>query len=94
MSEQSFRVWNDVVQEIRSAESKFPLWPNDPLHAAAIVAEEVGELQKAVLQALYEDGEKDEVRVEAIQVAAMAFRFLLAWGQYSFSKGYQIPNAM
>jgi hypothetical protein len=68
----------DVRGELRRAERKFPGFPIDPLHALAIVQEEVGETQKAVLQACYEPHKStpDEVRDEAIQMAAMALRFL------------------
>ncbi len=38
-----------VFAELRYAERKFPGWPEDPVHAAAILAEEAGELVKAAL---------------------------------------------
>jgi len=65
-----------VFDELRRAEHKFPGFPTDPIHAAAVLAEEVGELQKACLQWTYEGGNLDNVTVEAVQSAAMALRFL------------------
>lgn len=41
--------WQVVMDEVRRATQKFPTWPNDPLHAVAILGEEFGELTKAVL---------------------------------------------
>ena len=38
-----------VMTEIIRAEEKHPDWPADPVRAAAVVAEESGELVKAVL---------------------------------------------
>jgi len=66
--------------ELKHAERKFPTFPTDPIHAAAIVAEEVGELQQAALQLTYEDRDIDRVKDEAVQVGAMALRFLLNVG--------------
>jgi NTP pyrophosphatase (non-canonical NTP hydrolase) len=63
--------------ELDNAESKFPKFPIDPVHAAAILQEEAGELIQAALQFTYEGGSYDAVRKEAIQVGAMALRFLV-----------------
>lgn len=70
--------FKDVQHELDEALRKFPEWPTDPIHAAAIVAEECGELQRAVLQLTYEPGKTSrlEVMQEARQTAAMAIRFL------------------
>lgn len=80
-----------VLAEVMAATTKFPTWPTDPLHAFAVVGEEVGELQKAILQAVYEPHKSnpDDVRAEAIQVAAMAFRFLLSLDEYKYEGGEQ-----
>lgn len=67
---------DEIFAEIERAERKFPGWPEDKIHASAIVAEEVGELQQAALQYYYENGLKEKMREEAIQTAAMAIRFL------------------
>lgn len=69
-------ILDQVLKELQQAESKHPNWPDDQIHAAAIVAEESGELVRAALNFRYEDGSKEEMKMEAIQTAAMAIRFL------------------
>ena len=44
----------DVIAELGKALRKFPTWPTDPLHALAVLGEEYGELNKAMLQLVYE----------------------------------------
>lgn len=79
-----------IVQELGNATNKHPCWPvkfdkarlkdiranNDFIDAAAIVSEESGELIKAALQFKHEDGMYYEMQKEAIQVAAVALRFI------------------
>jgi NTP pyrophosphatase (non-canonical NTP hydrolase) len=76
----------DVRVEVARALSKFPTWPTDPLHALAVLGEEYGELMKAVLQQVYEPHKNptDAVREEAVQVAAMALRFLASLDTYQY----------
>jgi predicted deacylase len=69
-----------VFDELRRAERKFPGFPTDPVHAAAVLAEEVGELQQACLRWTYEGGSLEDVTKEAVQSAAMALRFLFNMG--------------
>lgn len=80
-----------VVAELERAVLKFPEWPDDPVHASLIVAEEAGELHKAVLECTYEPHKCDvgEVEKEAIQTAAMAFRFLASLSKYVYKKSPQ-----
>lgn len=66
-----------ILKELSKAERKHPNWPKDVIHQAAVVAEESGELTRASLQFVYEDGEIQNLRTEAIQTAAMAIRFLI-----------------
>jgi len=67
----------DLIQEeLISAKTKWPGWPTDPIHAAAILAEESGEVVKAALHYSYEQGNLDELIKEAIQVGAMAIRII------------------
>lgn len=69
-----------VLDEVARAEKKHPYWSYHPVYAAAVVAEESGELIKAALEV--KDREKSvkesvcELRTEATQVAAMGMRFL------------------
>lgn len=65
-----------INEELGRARQKFPWWPPDKIHAAAIVAEEAGELIKASLQICYEGGVLEDAEKEAIHTAAMAIRFL------------------
>lgn len=84
-------VINDVWDELHKATQKFPTWPTDPIHAAAVIAEEVGELHKAVLQQVYEPHKNadGDVRKEAIQSAAMLVRFLMSLDKYDWKPGEQ-----
>ena len=83
-----------IIEELERAEDKFPGFPVDPIHALAVVQEEVGETQKAILQAIYEPGKSDmhDVRNEAVQMAAMSVRFLLNIHNYEFKKSPQKSN--
>ena len=72
----------ETLEAIRSelidrAEKKFPLFPIDPIHAAAIVGEKAGELLQAALKVTYEKGQWEDVYDEAIDAAAMALRVLV-----------------
>lgn len=76
----------EVLAEVRWAQEMHPEWPTDPLHALAILGEEFGELTQSVLQATYEQEKSTpaHVRIEAIQTAAMALRFLLSLNEYDY----------
>lgn len=94
MALQINQILDDIANEVVSAKAKFPTWPDDPFHALAVINEEVGELNKAVLQHVYEPKkrvEHDDIRDEAIQLAAMAVRFLMSLDShdYDFSNGNQ-----
>lgn len=80
-----------AVGEVEKATRKFPTWPTDPLHALAVLQEEVGELTKEVVQFTYEPHKSSlvAVRVEAIQTAAMALRFLMSLDRYEFQRRAQ-----
>lgn len=77
-----------VRAEIANALAKFPTWPTDALHAVAIVNEEVGELNKALLQRAYEPHKSSaaDVRAEAIQVVTVALRFLASIDRYEHAQ--------
>jgi len=65
-----------LLDELRRAEAKHPAWPSDPIHMAAIVAEETLELVQAAFQATYEGGAPERIDTEAVHVGAMALRLL------------------
>lgn len=81
----------EVLHELKRAQDKHPTWPTDPLHAVAILGEELGELTQAVLQATYEPHKSTpaDVRTEAVQTAAMALRFLVSLDRYEYAPGPQ-----
>lgn len=76
----------DVIKEVEKATQKFPAWPTDPLHALAVLGEEFGELTKEMVQMVYEPHKtnKDEIRKEAIQTAAMALRLVMSLDEYEY----------
>lgn len=78
-----------ILSELDDAQKKHPTWPTDPVHAVTVLGEEAGELQRAVLQAVYEGGSIDEVRKEAIQTGAMVLRFLISLNQYEWERSEQ-----
>ena len=84
-------VMAEIVAEVERATRKFPTWPTDPLHAFAVVGEEFGEAQKEVLQLTYEPhkSSREELRKEAVQLAAMSLRFLMSFDRYEFTPGIQ-----
>lgn len=66
-----------IEAELRRAKEKHPSWPKDPIHRAAIVNEESGELIRSAIQYVYEGGSFSSMQTEAIQTAATAIRFLI-----------------
>jgi NTP pyrophosphatase (non-canonical NTP hydrolase) len=78
---------NEIIalfcKELLNAEAKHGSFPSDPVHAVSIINEEIGELTKACLQFYYGDEKtKEKIKNEAIQVGAMALRFLLDLEKY------------
>ena len=67
---------SDILQEYARAKRLHPRWPTDRIHAAAIVAEESGELIRAAVRHKYEGGDLEDIRTEAIQTAATCIRLL------------------
>lgn len=77
----SLKTHVDVDQEVMRASALHPTWPTDPIHAAAIVAEEAGEAVRAALRLTYEGGSAEELRTELIQTAATAIRAIENFGK-------------
>ena len=65
-----------VLNEMAGAKEQHPDWPDDQVHAAAIVAEEAGELVRASLNARYHGQRQQHCTDEAMQTAATALRFM------------------
>ena len=80
-----------VIDELQKAVAKFPTWPTDPLHALAVLGEEFGELTKEMLQLTYEPHKTDreKIRTEALQTAAMALRLVASLNSYKYVPGKQ-----
>ena len=85
------KVLEMISAEVGRATEKFPTWPTHALDAFAVVQEEAAELQKELLQLTYEKhkGSPEEVTKEAVQLAAMAVRFLMSLDTYTFNPGEQ-----
>jgi len=74
-----------IFAEIRNyfrAEKKFPGFPTDPIHAASLLTEESGKLQKACNKWVYENGDFKEIEKEATQTTAMGLQFLFNLTKY------------
>lgn len=90
---------HEIISECERAFQLYPLWPVDPIHAAAIVAEESGELVQAALDHTYSAlNHKNgntlyRCRQEAIQTAAMAVRFLVNLEHYRAVNTQQASDA-
>lgn len=85
-------VLDEFHQELTRAERKFPGWPTDIVHAAAVLQEEAGELGQAALQITYDGADITRARCEAVQVGAMALRFLLNLDSYLCRPSTQIER--
>ena len=66
-----------IVKELQRATDKHHHWPDDKIHAVAIMAEEPGEAVRAVLDHGYAGKSIEEVKKELIHTGAMAIRCLL-----------------
>ena len=57
-----------------------PAWPSNPVHQAAILCEETGELVRAALRVTFEGADWSEVVTECEQSGAMAMRIVTEMG--------------
>lgn len=65
-----------IYAELRKAEEKHPDWPDDLIHAVAILTEEVGEAMQAAIDCTYAKGDVEHLKKELAQCGAMAIRAL------------------
>lgn len=70
-----------VVLELLQSVKKFPDWPTHPIHQAAEVADEAGELTRAALKVVHGRGDRAEMERVAIHTGATALRFIMAYRQ-------------
>lgn len=66
-----------IFSELRKAEEKHPGWPDDVIHAVAIMVEEAGEAMQAALDVHYRGRDIEDLRIELAQTGAMAIRALI-----------------
>jgi len=66
-----------IFSELRAAEKKHPGWPNDVIHAVAILIEESGEAMKEAIDVTYIGKSTEDLKKELAQTGAMAIRALL-----------------
>jgi hypothetical protein len=87
----ALRIHLEISEELEKAVAKWPNWPNDPLHAIAVIGEEFGEMTKESLDLVYAGFDQEEtkqakqrLRKEAIQTAAMLYRFIASIESYEY----------
>ncbi len=66
-----------IFSELRIAEAEHPGWPDDKIHATAIMVEEAGEAIQAAIDCLYSNGDINKLKHEIAQTGAMAIRALV-----------------
>ncbi len=66
-----------ILSELKHAEAKHPGWPDDIVHAVAIMIEEAGEAMQAAINCHYEQGDVELLKTELAQVGAMAIRAII-----------------
>jgi len=66
-----------IITELRAAEKKHPGWPEDVIHAVAILTEESGEAMKEAIDIFYTGKPTDGLKKELAQTVAMAIRALI-----------------
>jgi cell division protein FtsB len=71
-----YDAFDAIIGELHRARKLHPVWPGDPIHAAAIVTEEAGEFQKAVNDWMTGKGMLSRAVAECVETGAMAIRFL------------------
>ena len=71
-----YDAFDAIIGELHRARKLHPVWPVDPIHAAAVVTEELGELVQAVNDAVSGKCGIQYAVTEAVQLGAMAIRFL------------------
>ena len=82
-----------IVSELAHAEEQHPDWPDDPIHAAALVSKKAEELLLVSLNSSRGIAERrKQILKEATQTGAMALRLLLNMdGQ--FKQSYDMRTA-
>lgn len=66
-----------IFDELAAAEKKHPGWPEDKIHAVAIMIEEAGESMQAAIDCNYANGDLEHLKKELAQTGAMCIRALM-----------------
>ena len=74
MTQQHAQIITEIYSELLRARGIHPAWPEDVIHASAIVAEEAGEAVRAALNHSYHGEDIELLRTELIQCAATCIR--------------------
>ena len=83
-----------ILAELKRAKEQHPIWPTDPIHAAAIINEEAGELIQAANDYTYDrENARSTMIEESVQVGAMAIRFLTNIGKYSADRSRVVDDS-
>ena len=69
-------IYQLVIDEVKRAETKWPAYYSDIIHATGLICEEAGEAIQAALDMTYDKGSIDKVIGETVQTAAMCWRLL------------------
>lgn len=68
---------DSIFDELAAAEKKHPEWPEDKIHAVAIMIEEAGESMQAAIDYTYTNGDIEHLKKELAQTGAMCIRALM-----------------
>lgn len=74
--EKEKQAFSFVLSELRKAEQKHPTWPEDIVHAVAIMGEEAGESIQAALNYYYHGGDIELLKKELGHTGAVVIRCL------------------
>ena len=68
----------DILLELKRAKEKHPFFPLDAVGRCSIMMEEAGEAVQAANDVMWANGDKEHLKTELIQTAAMCLRILEA----------------
>lgn len=81
-------IFEDIRQERELQDSKWGQQDHDPFIWLAILGEEVGEVNKAVLENFWDDDEMENYREELVQVAAVCVAAIESYDRQNDPKEY------
>lgn len=72
------QILKDIVAELEKAKEKHPFFPLDAVGRCSIMMEEAGEAVQAANDVMWANGDKEHLKNELKQTAAMCIRILEA----------------